>query len=64
MVWGDYLLLIYAREILSRKPGATFIGEVKCSQIMYDEIEKLGGRGHHVQDRPLADQGQDEGRAR
>jgi phosphomannomutase / phosphoglucomutase len=45
VVWGDYLLLIYAREILSRKPGATFIGEVKCSQIMYDEIEKLGGRG-------------------
>ena len=43
MVWGDYLLLIYAREILTRKPGATFIGEVKCSQVMYDEIEKLGG---------------------
>jgi phosphomannomutase/phosphoglucomutase len=45
VVWGDYLLLIYAREILGRKPGATFIGEVKCSQIMYDEIAKLGGRG-------------------
>ena len=44
VVWGDYLLLIYAREILTRKPGATFIGEVKCSQIMYDELEKLGGR--------------------
>jgi phosphomannomutase/phosphoglucomutase len=42
VVWGDYLLLIYAREILSRKPGATFIGEVKCSQIMYDELRKLG----------------------
>lgn len=44
VVWGDYLLLIYAREILKRKPGATFIGEVKCSQILYDELEKLGGR--------------------
>ena len=44
VVWGDYLLLIYAREILGRKPGATFIGEVKCSQVMYDEIAKLGGR--------------------
>jgi phosphomannomutase / phosphoglucomutase len=42
VVWGDYLLLIYAREILSRKPGATFIGEVKCSQVMYDELNKLG----------------------
>ncbi len=44
VVYGDFLLLIYAREILTRKPGATFIGEVKCSQVMYDEIEKLGGR--------------------
>jgi phosphomannomutase/phosphoglucomutase len=44
VVWGDYLMLIYAREILARKPGATFIGEVKCSQVMYDEIERLGGR--------------------
>ena len=44
MVYGDFLLLIYAREILTRKPGSTFIGEVKCSQVMYDELEKLGGR--------------------
>jgi len=44
VVWGDYLLLIYAREILSRKPGSTFIGEVKCSQVMYDQINALGGR--------------------
>lgn len=44
VVWGDYLLLIYAREILTRKPGSTFIGEVKCSQVLYDEIEKLGGK--------------------
>ncbi|HFB98002.1 MAG TPA: phosphomannomutase, partial [Bryobacterales bacterium] len=43
VIWGDYLLLIYAREILQRKPGATFIAEVKCSQVMYDEIRKLGG---------------------
>ena len=26
-------MIIYGREILTRKPGATFIGEVKCSQI-------------------------------
>ncbi len=44
VIWGDILLLIYAREILTRKPGATFIGEVKCSQVLYDEIERLGGR--------------------
>ncbi|HTR35744.1 MAG TPA: phosphomannomutase/phosphoglucomutase [Bryobacteraceae bacterium] len=45
VVYGDILLLIYAREILERKPGATFIGEVKCSQVMYDQIAKLGGNG-------------------
>lgn len=43
VVWGDQLMLIYAREILTRKPGSTFIGEVKCSQLMYDEITRLGG---------------------
>ena len=43
VVYGDLLLLIYAREILTRKPGATFIGEVKCSQVLYDQIQKLGG---------------------
>jgi phosphomannomutase/phosphoglucomutase len=42
VVWGDQLMLIYGREILSRKPGATFIGEVKCSQVMYDELKRLG----------------------
>ena len=43
VIWGDYLMLIYAREILTRKPGSTFIGEVKCSQVLYDEIKRLGG---------------------
>jgi phosphomannomutase/phosphoglucomutase len=43
VVWGDMLMLIYAREILTRKPGATFIAEVKCSQVLYDEIARLGG---------------------
>ncbi len=43
ILWGDQLLLIFAREILQRKPGATFIGEVKCSQVLYDEIRRLGG---------------------
>jgi phosphomannomutase/phosphoglucomutase len=43
VIYGDMLLLIYGREILTRKPGATFIGEVKCSQVMYDELKRLGG---------------------
>ena len=43
-VYGDQLMIIYSREILSRKPGATIIGEVKCSQLMYDDIRSRGGR--------------------
>jgi phosphomannomutase / phosphoglucomutase len=43
VVYGDQLMIIYAREILSRKPGATFIAEVKCSQTLYDDIRQRGG---------------------
>jgi phosphomannomutase / phosphoglucomutase len=43
VVYGDQLMILYGREILSRKPGATFIGEVKCSQLMYDELTTRGG---------------------
>ncbi|MFN2357723.1 MAG: phosphomannomutase/phosphoglucomutase [Desulfotignum sp.] len=43
VIYGDQLMVIYAREILSRKPGATFISEVKCSMVMYDDIRKNGG---------------------
>ncbi len=39
----DILLALYAAEILKRKPGAPIIGDVKCSQIMFDEIKRLGG---------------------
>ncbi len=45
VIYGDQLMIIYAREILSRKPGATVIGEVKCSQSLYDDIRKNGGNG-------------------
>ncbi|AEH46013.1 phosphoglucomutase/phosphomannomutase alpha/beta/alpha domain I [Thermodesulfatator indicus DSM 15286] len=44
ILWGDQLLIIFAREILKERPGATIIGEVKCSQVMYDEIARLGGK--------------------
>jgi phosphomannomutase / phosphoglucomutase len=43
ITYGDQLMILYGREILSRKPGAVFIGEVKCSQLMYDELAALGG---------------------
>jgi len=44
IIYGDQLMIIFAREILARKPGATFISEVKCSMTMYNDIEKHGGR--------------------
>ena len=44
VVYGDMLMLIFGREILTRKPGSTFIGEVKCSQVMYDKLKELGGK--------------------
>jgi phosphomannomutase/phosphoglucomutase len=44
LIFGDQLMIIFAREILSRKPGATFISEVKCSKAMYDDIEAHGGK--------------------
>ncbi|MBE9528559.1 MAG: phosphomannomutase/phosphoglucomutase, partial [Proteobacteria bacterium] len=38
IIWGDKLMVIYARSILEERPGATIVGEVKCSKTMYDEI--------------------------
>lgn len=43
ILWGDQLLIIFARDILSRNPGATIVGEVKCSQNLYKDIKKHGG---------------------
>jgi phosphomannomutase/phosphoglucomutase len=43
ILYGDQLMILYGREILTRKPGATFIGEVKCSQTMYDDLAARGG---------------------
>jgi phosphomannomutase / phosphoglucomutase len=43
ILWGDQLLTIFARDILSKNPGATIVGEVKCSQNLYQDIKKHGG---------------------
>ncbi|MBX3247331.1 MAG: phosphomannomutase/phosphoglucomutase [Myxococcales bacterium] len=44
ILWGDRLLILLARDLLSRHPGAAVIGEVKCSQTLYDDIAAHGGR--------------------
>ncbi|MGI8509618.1 MAG: phosphomannomutase/phosphoglucomutase [Gemmatimonadaceae bacterium] len=43
IIWGDYLLVIYARDVLKRVPGAPIIFDVKCSQALSEAIEKAGG---------------------
>ena len=44
ILWGDRLLLIFARDVLATHPGSTFISEVKASQVFYDDIQKRGGQ--------------------
>jgi phosphomannomutase / phosphoglucomutase len=44
IIWGDYLLLLYARDVLTRVSGAPIIFDVKCSQALPEAIEKAGGK--------------------
>ncbi|MBF0494991.1 MAG: phosphomannomutase/phosphoglucomutase [Deltaproteobacteria bacterium] len=44
VIYGDRLLVIFAREILARRPGAAILGEVKCSDKLFRDIEQHGGR--------------------
>jgi phosphomannomutase / phosphoglucomutase len=44
IIWGDQLLVIFARDILPSRPGAAVISEVKASKVLYDEIARLGGK--------------------
>jgi len=44
VLWGDRLLVVYARHILAVKPGGAIISEVKASQSLYDDIAAKGGR--------------------
>jgi phosphomannomutase/phosphoglucomutase len=44
IIWGDQLMILFAREILKHQKGATFVAEVKCSQNLFTDIEKHGGK--------------------
>ncbi len=43
IIWGDELMILLSRSILESTPNATIIAEVKCSQNLFDDIEKHGG---------------------
>ena len=44
IVWGDELMILLSRSILTARPGSTIIAEVKCSQRLFDDIESHGGK--------------------
>ena len=44
ILWGDQLLVLWARDVLKSHPGATIIADVKASQVLFDEIAKAGGK--------------------
>jgi len=44
LIWGDQLLIFFARDILKAFPGAAIISEVKATKVLYDEIARLGGK--------------------
>ncbi|MFC3099759.1 phosphoglucomutase/phosphomannomutase PgmG [Altererythrobacter lauratis] len=43
VIWGDQLLMIYAEDLLARRPGATIIADVKASRALFDHVAACGG---------------------
>ena len=44
IVWPDKLLMLFARDIVGRNPGADIIFDVKCSRHLNSLISEYGGR--------------------
>lgn len=44
ILWGDQIMLFLALDLLKTRPGATFIADVKASQLLFDEITRAGGQ--------------------
>ena len=42
--WGDQLMIVLARDVLTRHPRAPILADVKSSQVLFDEIARMGGR--------------------
>ena len=63
ILWGDQLMVVLARDVLARHPGAPIIADVKASQVLFDEIARLKGRpvmaatGHSLIKAKLAETG-------
>jgi phosphomannomutase len=63
IMWGDQLMVVLAGDVLSRHPGAPILADVKASQVLFDEIARMGGRpvmaatGHSLIKAKLAETG-------
>jgi phosphomannomutase len=63
ILWGDQLMVLIARDVLARTPGAPVIADVKASQLLFDEIARAGGRpimwktGHSLIKAKMQDEG-------
>jgi phosphomannomutase/phosphoglucomutase len=63
ILWGDQILTIFSRSILKKNPGATIIGDVKCSQNLYNDIRERGGNpimwktGHSLIKKKMREEG-------
>jgi phosphomannomutase len=44
ILWGDQMMVLIARDVLQRNPGAAIIADVKASQVLFDAVETAGGR--------------------
>ena len=44
VIWPDRQMMLFARDVLSNRPGAEIIFDVKCSSLLAEEIERHGGR--------------------
>ena len=44
IMFGDQVMVLLARDVLQSHPGATILADVKASQVLFDEIEKAGGK--------------------
>ncbi|MBF0124304.1 MAG: phosphomannomutase/phosphoglucomutase [Magnetococcales bacterium] len=44
IIWGDRLMILFATDLLRERPGATVIGDVKCSQLLFDAVAAAGGQ--------------------
>lgn len=43
VLWGDEILMLLSEKVLASMPGASIIGEVKCSERLFQYVRDLGG---------------------